>query len=76
MGKLEDLDVAKFCTKCDAPLNPKKTVWLELDQRNWTYHDFLGGVPEEHSQGWFPFGSDCAKRLRAEARAALAKVQP
>jgi hypothetical protein len=39
---------------------------LELDQRTNTYHNF--GVPEKYSQGWFPFGPDCANKLLRQAR--------
>lgn len=50
----------RFCTCCGRALKTK-FAWLELDQRTDTYHD-LGGVPEDKSQGWFPFGMTCAKR--------------
>lgn len=56
----------RYCTCCERLLT-SKVVWLELDQRRTVYHDF-GGVPADKSQGWFPFGSACAKRLRKEAR--------
>lgn len=43
-------------------LNEKDTVWLELDQRTMTYvNPETTPVPEEFSQGSFPFGSACAK---------------
>lgn len=58
-------DVDRFCTCCERKLKGK-VAWLELDQRTDTYHD-LGGVPEEKSQGWFPFGMTCAKKLLANA---------
>ncbi len=65
------------CTCCDRPLAPRKIVWLELDQRYYAdgcvYHDF-GGVPEERSQGEFPFGPGCARKKCSEARAAIAKT--
>lgn len=61
------------CTCCERPLHPDRIVSLELDQRVNRYHDFEG-VPESHSQGWFPFGPGCAKRAREEARAALAQL--
>ena len=51
------------CTCCEKKLNPEKTVWLELDQRTNTYHD-NGDVPEEKSQGWFPFGKKCAQNIK------------
>lgn len=51
----------RFCTCCEKPLKGI-VAWLELDQRTNTYHD-LGGIPPERSQGWFAFGTTCAKKL-------------
>jgi hypothetical protein len=51
----------RYCTLCKKPLSAK-AAWLELDQRTNRYHD-AGDVPPELSQGWFPFGLTCAKRL-------------
>jgi hypothetical protein len=59
----------RFCTHCEKRLRGRFT-WLELDQRIDAYHDF-GEVPEERSQGWFPIGMTCAKKLRADARKRL-----
>lgn len=58
----------RFCTCCEKPLT-RHFAWLELDQRTDTYHD-LGGVPAAQSQGWFPFGLTCARKLNARAAAA------
>jgi hypothetical protein len=55
------------CTKCNEPLTGHAIRMLELDQRTQTYHD-NGDVPEDRSQGWFPFGLKCAKREIAKAR--------
>jgi hypothetical protein len=52
------------CAHCDRPLKGK-VVMLELDQRDDSYHD-RGDVPAEHSQGWFPFGFACARKVTAE----------
>lgn len=42
--------------------------FLELDQRSQTFHDYHD-VPPNKSQGWFPFGLGCAKKLvKAEVR--------
>lgn len=60
----------RYCTCCEQSLK-RKFVWLELDQRNNTYHDF-GGVPSDRSQGWFPFGLTCAKNMIAKAKAVAA----
>jgi hypothetical protein len=54
------------CGCCGKPLK-RRCGMLELDQRTDTFHDF-GGVPAEKSQGWFPFGIDCGRRLIAEAQ--------
>lgn len=56
------------CTLCGKILL-RMPVYLELDQRDGTYHDFKD-VPESKSQGCFPFGFDCADAKRFEARAA------
>ena len=69
LGHASDLrKLERFCTCCEKPLKGK-IRWLELDQRNYTYHDFRD-VPEDRSQGWFYFGMTCAKNLVAEAKAA------
>jgi hypothetical protein len=51
------------CTWCGKRLRGEP-VMLELDQRTNTYH--ADGVPAEFSQGWFPFGADCAKTVQAK----------
>lgn len=56
---------ARWCTCCKRPLT-RQIAWLELDQRTDTYHDF-GGVPPSQSQGWFPFGMTCARKLLKRA---------
>lgn len=53
------------CTCCGRDLTGHAVRWLELDQRTWTYHDFAD-VPEAQSQGWFPFGLTCARKLVAK----------
>lgn len=53
-----------YCTCCGRTLKGAVRM-LELDQRSDTYHD-NGGVPVDCSQGWFPFGIACAKRMVAE----------
>jgi hypothetical protein len=67
-GTFTELDHAnRYCTCCQRDLTGHAFRWLELDQRTNTYHDF-GGVPEDRSQGWFPFGLKCAKRLITKAK--------
>ena len=55
----------RHCTCCGRLLRGS-VAWLELDQRTDTYHD-RGGVPPDASQGWFPFGLTCARRMLANA---------
>lgn len=47
------------CTRCFREIEPGQERWLELDQRTNTYT--ARGVPPEHSQGGFPFGTTCAE---------------
>ena len=56
------------CAICEAPLKeaPDSRLWVELNSRTGKYED--GGVPAEDSQGWFPIGRDCAKRLALKGR--------
>lgn len=63
-AKASTLDPAnRYCTCCEKRLSGE-FVYLELDQRDGSYHD-RGGVPADKSQGWFPFGKTCAtKELR------------
>jgi hypothetical protein len=58
----------RYCTCCERDLTGGAGRMLELDQRTDTYHDF-GDVPEEKSQGWFPFGLTCARKKIKEAKA-------
>jgi hypothetical protein len=66
-GKTSDLPVEeRYCTCCKRELSAAYQM-LELDQRSQTYHGFCD-VPEDQSQGWFPFGLICArKQNKAEA---------
>ena len=51
------------CFKCGAKLNNKKIVWLKLDVATNIFHE-IGTVLEEKSQGAFPFGKDCAEKIK------------
>lgn len=62
-----------YCTCCERPLEGRAIRMLELDQRTDTYHDFRD-VPDNKSQGWFPFGLKCAAKKIAAARAALSRA--
>lgn len=67
IGPASEIDEAsRYCTCCKKPLKGK-VAWLELDQRTDSYHD-RGGVPENQSQGWFPFGMTCARNLNKSSR--------
>lgn len=67
---ITDIPGPHYCQRCGDLLDPKKMVWLELDQRTNTYTS--GPVPENVSQGCFTFGRACAKRAEADHK----KVQP
>lgn len=51
------------CHRCGRVLREDKAVWLEMDTRDGTCHE-RGHVPREFSQGWFPFGEECAILIR------------
>jgi len=67
-------EAERYCTCCKRDLSGHAVRMLELDQRAGEYHD-IGDVPDDHSQGWFPFGLGCAKKAVAAeiARRALQK---
>ena len=49
------------CTRCGEWLHSNRVTWLELDKRSGLYWPTDGQVGPENSQGWFPFGTACAK---------------
>jgi hypothetical protein len=53
------------CERCDRELDPDKTVWLELRWDTGLYYAPGTEIPEDKSQGGFPFGAACAKRVLA-----------
>lgn len=59
--KNEETEATEFCEICGKKLDPNKIVWLNLDRRTNTYTD--KELPSQYSQGGFPFGKDCAKRI-------------
>lgn len=65
MAAYELLETERWCTCCKRDLSGHALRMLELDQRSGTYHD-IGDVPEDRSQGWFPFGLTCARKLVAK----------
>ena len=61
-GRTSDLPAnERYCTCCGRELSAAHRM-LEHDQRSDAYHDFRD-VPEDQSQGWFPFGLTCAQKL-------------
>lgn len=49
------------CERCGAPLNEGRAVWLEMSTKTGKYTDPVKHpLPEDESQGCFPFGKDCA----------------
>lgn len=66
----EDLPAGqRYCTCCEKPL-AGTVIMLELDQRIDEYHD-CEQIPEDVSQGAFPFGPTCARKAREKAQKAL-----
>jgi hypothetical protein len=58
----EDID-NNCCSNCGKKLNPEKTIWLEYSITDGCVYD-PNEFPQDHdSQGWFEFGSDCAKKV-------------
>lgn len=55
------MEYKQYCYKCRKLLNPKKIVWLELNMKTNIFSSEL--CPENESQGMFPFGPDCAKKV-------------
>jgi hypothetical protein len=54
----------EYCQRCDQEINPDTAIWTEMSNSTGIYH--LKGIPEgEESQGWFQFGKDCVKALKA-----------
>ena len=53
------------CTNCERKLNPKKIVWLELcvEDNKFYFINKNNPMSSEVSQGSFPFGKDCAKKI-------------
>lgn len=50
------------CKECGEILKGKNIVWLELSITDGEY--YLNGIPKNHeSQGFFPFGSSCYKKI-------------
>ena len=53
-----------YCEHCGKKLNPERTVWLELNCLTLKYTDpNISPLPDDVSQGIFPIGTSCAKKL-------------
>ncbi len=50
------------CTYCGAKLNPNRTAYLEKSFKTNRWYK-PGECPPDESQGGFPFGTACAKRV-------------
>ena len=52
------------CERCGRTIKPGQEVWVEMGTNGTYYAD---GVPEGvESQGCFLFGSDCARKVKAQ----------
>jgi len=52
------------CECCERELHPDRIVWLEYQQSTDRYVDPKKvKVPEDDSQGGFPFGTACARKV-------------
>lgn len=61
------------CLVCHRPVNADKegTIWVHMSTYNYLY---LTALPEaeteENSQGWFPVGPECARKIPADYKSA------
>ena len=55
-------DKEGYCPRCAKKINSEKSTWLELSFATNRYGP-AGSIPPSESQGWFEFGSDCAKSI-------------
>ena len=54
----------EYCYKCGRRLDDDRIVWLELDTETGEFQpEGSEPLPEERSQGYFPFGPDCARKV-------------
>lgn len=61
------MELAQQCTRCGRDVHPARTTWLELNALTLKYYAEPGNVPQNESQGWFPFGPDCAQKEACDA---------
>lgn len=62
-------DEVLHCSRCKERIQTERVVYLELKAGTnvYTDPDKVGFLPHHQSQGCFPFGADCAKRILAGA---------
>ncbi len=61
--------VTEFCNCCERELNPATSRWLELNTFTGRWQDPAAKSAEDwgdDSQGSFPFGQACARRVLRE----------
>ncbi len=74
---VEYLDEPEHCTACERELNPERIVWFEMNARTFEVWEENKGTPPawagtEDSQGCFPYGPCCARKVRKAGRAIFA----
>jgi hypothetical protein len=67
-------DRIHYCTECGQELDSSKAVWLELNCNDGRWTSKEGECPESESQGWFIFGSACAKKVLRKQPSLLPEV--
>ena len=60
------MDIRQRCERCKERLNDDRIVWLDLNRITGQFSD--SDWPDDESQGAFPFGAACAKRVLAEQK--------
>jgi len=51
------------CTRCNELLKQGKIIYLELNQNTLLYSKPGNKILKNESQGYFPFGLNCAKKI-------------
>ena len=58
-----------YCERCGEQLVPDRIVWLELNGKTHRFERATKStISEEDSQGCFPYGSTCARKVLKEQR--------
>jgi len=61
--KVHGITEPETCQCCGRILNDRTMVWLELNCRTGRYVANGVFLPDEESQGFFPFGKACAEKM-------------